>query len=66
MGFAVFYTVLGENEKALEWMEKAIEQRHPAALFHLRYMTACRTGPRWPKLMGMLNLPEDAWTDGRA
>ena len=35
LGLAHYYLYCGELDKAMDWSEKAIEQRHPAVLFFL-------------------------------
>ncbi len=36
VGFAQLYTVLGEKDKAFEWLEKACQERSPSWLLFLR------------------------------
>jgi serine/threonine-protein kinase len=57
---AIFHLYCGEMDAAADWMEKAIAQRHPGAWMMLAGPLAreIRSGPRWPKLAKMLNLPE--------
>jgi len=56
---AVFHLVRGEVDAAADWIEKAIEQRHLRIWGVLSSLFAkpLRSGPRWPKLAKMLNLP---------
>jgi len=58
LGLVTFYRVSGEIEKAADWLEKTIEQRHPnAAVFATLYF---RSTSRWPALARLMNLPEEA------
>jgi hypothetical protein len=49
-----------KSEKAVDWVEKAIEQRDPLILLVLRQRgwRAFPSGARWPALAKMMNLPE--------
>jgi TolB-like protein/Tfp pilus assembly protein PilF len=58
IGIAEIYFGLGEIDKALDWYEKAVEDRHsvlPAALTHPHY-DPLRSNPRWKALMGKMNV----------
>lgn len=59
IGFANCYLLNGEPEKAADWIETAIEQRHPLVFLYVRSMLAnsLRQGPRWPALARQMNLP---------
>ena len=58
LGLAHFYLYCGELDKAIDWSEKAIEQRQPAVLFFLNVgVPQLRSSPRWPELARLLNLP---------
>jgi len=58
LGLAHFYLYSGELDKAIDWSEKAIEQRQPAVLFFLNvHVQQLRSSPRWPGLARLLNLP---------
>ncbi len=58
LGLAHYYLYCGELDKAMDWSEKAIEQRHPAVLFFLNvHIPVLRSSPRWPDLKRLLNLP---------
>jgi Tfp pilus assembly protein PilF len=58
LGLYIFYLVCGEIERAADWIEKAIEQRHPlAAVYASVYF---RSSSRWPALVKLMNLPEEA------
>jgi tetratricopeptide (TPR) repeat protein len=58
--FALFYVRCGEREKALDWIEKAIESRQSMVLNLLRdpRVQILQSSPRWPALMKTLNWPE--------
>jgi TolB-like protein/Tfp pilus assembly protein PilF len=57
-GIASIYALLGENAKAFEWMERAIEYRDPRVLWikTLPWLDSLRSDPRYPGLLGKLNL----------
>jgi TolB-like protein/predicted Ser/Thr protein kinase len=59
---AEFHLLCGEIDKAADWLEKAIAQRHPLILFWmaLPHWKVLKSSPRWPALMKLLNLPEIA------
>jgi serine/threonine-protein kinase len=61
--WAYFHLYLGETEKALDWWEKAIDQRDPNAVIMPRLPDgeALRASSRWPLLAKRINLPEAAW-----
>jgi len=59
-GMMMYHLVCSETDAAIDWYERAIEQRQPMAA-----MSACtgffkplRASPRWPKLARMMNLSE--------
>jgi serine/threonine-protein kinase len=57
LGLCYFHFLCGEIDKAADWLEKAIEQRHPlAAIIASEFF---RSSPRWPALAKMMNLPEE-------
>jgi tetratricopeptide (TPR) repeat protein len=58
IGMIVYYLVGGHLDAAIDWYERAIEQRQPMAvlLAAAGYMKAARSSPRWPKLAKMMNL----------
>jgi TolB-like protein len=61
VGFAVYHLLCGEIEKAAEWTEKALEQRHPMVAMLLLtppWKPMLRSSVRWPKLARIMNLPE--------
>jgi eukaryotic-like serine/threonine-protein kinase len=62
-GWAAFHLYQGETEKAVDWWEKLIDQRDPAAVLWLHRVAggALRTSARWPALAKRMNLPESAW-----
>jgi serine/threonine-protein kinase len=61
--WAYFHLFQGDAEKAVDWWDKAIDQRHPFALVGqaLAGGAALRTSPRWPALAKRMNLPAYAW-----
>ena len=63
LAWAIFHLYCGETEKAVDWWEKAIDQRDPNAVFWPRLTVggAMRASPRWPALAKRMNLPESAW-----
>jgi tetratricopeptide (TPR) repeat protein len=63
LAWAIFHLYCGETEKAVDWWEKAIDQRDPNAVFWPRFTVggALRASPRWPALAKRMNLPESAW-----
>lgn len=64
-GFFCYYASVPDLDRAIDWFEKAIEQRDtraPWILPHL-YPRLCSdeplmSSPRWPTLAKMMNLPE--------
>jgi tetratricopeptide (TPR) repeat protein len=60
VAFAIFHLIRGEVEKAAEWTEKAVEQRHNMVAMLLLappWKPLLCTSARWPKLARMMNLP---------
>jgi serine/threonine-protein kinase len=57
-GLTFFYLVCGEIDRAADWLEKAIEQRHPNAAANASMYL--RSSSRWPELAKLMNLPEEA------
>jgi eukaryotic-like serine/threonine-protein kinase len=57
IGFVNFHLVCGQTDKAADWAEKAIEQRHPLIFLHLRN-PLWQSSSEWQALMNSLNLPE--------
>ena len=57
LGLCYFYFVCGEIDKAADWWEKAIQQRHPLAVQIARLF---KSSPRWPALAKLIHLPEEA------
>jgi hypothetical protein len=53
-----FYAMSGDADVAVEWLEKAVEQRDPRVLGILTLATGqvWRASPRWPILAKMMNL----------
>jgi serine/threonine protein kinase/Tfp pilus assembly protein PilF len=62
MALTVFHAMCGETDAAADWFEKAIEQRDPSVVGYLRtpLMKMLQSGPRWPALAKLMNLPEVA------
>jgi len=58
IGFAWFYMVSSEIEKAAAWIEKAIPSRHAEIIFDNLYLSFFNNGRQWPALARQLNLPE--------
>ena len=58
IGMIVYHLVGGDIDAAIDWYERAIEQRQPMAVLLAApgYMKAARSSPRWPKLAKMMNL----------
>jgi hypothetical protein len=56
--FAVIHQGLGEMDKALDWYEKAVDEREPLMLqfnVHPNY-DPVRAHPRYPALLRRMNL----------
>ena len=62
MAWCLFHLHQGDAEKAADWMDKAIDQRDPGAVFWLRLHAkgAIGSSPRWPALAKRMNLPQSA------
>lgn len=61
VAFVIYHLLCGEVEKAAEWTEEALEQRHPMLAMLLLtppWKAMLRTSARWPKLAKIMNLPE--------
>jgi tetratricopeptide (TPR) repeat protein len=59
VAFVVFHLLCGEVEKAAEWTEKALEQRHNMVAMLLLtppWKSLLRSSARWPKLAKVMNL----------
>ena len=57
-GLATYNRVLGELDEEADWIEKAMDQRDPAAPTLAWSNRELRSIPRWAGLMRKLNLPE--------
>jgi tetratricopeptide (TPR) repeat protein len=57
-GLYSFYFLCGDIDRAADWLEKAIEQRHPKATYTASIYF--RSTSRWSGLARLLNLPEEA------
>jgi TolB-like protein/tetratricopeptide (TPR) repeat protein len=56
LGLAIYHCMCGETDKAADWFEKVIEQRHTnAGQFGLVYLGS---SPQWPRLARLMNLPD--------
>jgi len=53
-GLAVFHAMRGESDRAVEWAERAIDERHPLLVRTLRPLLA---GPRWSALAKRMKTP---------
>ena len=51
-GLAVFHAMCGEFDRAVEWAERAVDERHPLLVRTLRPLL----GPRWSGLARKMNL----------
>ena len=60
LGLALFHILCGEVDKAADWIERAVDQRHPGITIVRAnpLFKAVLSSPRWPKLARMMNLPE--------
>jgi TolB-like protein/predicted Ser/Thr protein kinase len=57
IGLGTFHFLCSEFEQSVDWVRKAIEQRHPAVFFFLNvHGQALRSSPSWPELADSLNL----------
>ena len=57
IGLGTFHFLCSEFEQSVDWVRKAIEQRHPAVFFFLNvHGQALRSSPSWPQLADSLNL----------
>jgi serine/threonine-protein kinase len=58
-GMILYYLICAEIDAALDWYERDIELREPAAahLASAGFFKPLRDSPRWPKLAKMMNLP---------
>ena len=61
-GWVLYHRLCSNIERAADWYEKNIEQRHPSAAIWARsaFFKPLRESPRWPKLARMMNLPESS------
>jgi hypothetical protein len=61
VGWATFHLVRGEFEKAAEWIERGIEQRHPVAvplaMLDEKWWRGLQSSSRWPALEKLM-LPD--------
>ncbi len=59
VGMLFYHLVCSEFDAAIDWYERAIEQRLPVAarVASAGFTRPLRAHPRWPKLAKMMNLP---------
>jgi TolB-like protein len=60
VGLALFHLACSETERAIDWLEKLVEQRHPFVMMLLvggPYAPLLRASPRWPSVARSMNLP---------
>jgi len=58
IGLTVHYLLLGEIDRAADWIARAVDQRYPGILFFVHIIgRSLRESPRWPALAKMMNLP---------
>jgi tetratricopeptide (TPR) repeat protein len=60
MGWAIFHTCCDEIDLAAAWYEKAIEDRDSlvASTLNTAFGERVRASAHWPKLAGLMNLPQ--------
>ena len=59
MHIAELYDSAGDKERAIEWIEKAIEMRHPGVIYlgTKHFITLRRDDPRFQSLLRRIGLP---------
>ncbi len=59
MSIAAVYCALGDKDRALEWLEKAIDQHDASVsdLPSLPFVDPLRDDPRFQNLLGRIGLP---------
>ena len=60
IGMVTYHSILSQYDAAIDWYERAIEQRQPFAAYIAAaggFFKPLRSHPRWPKLAKMMNLP---------
>jgi TolB-like protein len=60
LGLAAYYVMCGEVDKAADYWNKSIEQRHPFDLTDFYVRSFLKTSRQWPTLAKLMNLPEEA------
>jgi len=62
-GFLGYYATLRDADRAVDWFEKAIEQRDTRCpwIFPHMHSEVILSSPRWPELARKMNLPEVVW-----
>ena len=60
IGFALFYFLSGDLDKAADWLDKAIDERYPTVVAFLRGAVGrgLRGRPRWPEIVRKVGLPD--------
>jgi eukaryotic-like serine/threonine-protein kinase len=60
LGMIIYHVVCSEIDFAIDWYERAIEQRQPYAAEWASggFLRPLRSSPRWHRLARMMNLPE--------
>jgi serine/threonine-protein kinase len=58
-GMINYHLICSEIDAAIDWYERAIEQRQPLAALNAPggFFKTLHSSPRWPKLARMMNLP---------
>jgi serine/threonine-protein kinase len=61
-GLATLHLLCSDIERAVDWVEKAVEERDPSILISLSqpYAQPLRASRHWPKLAKLMNLPPEA------
>jgi tetratricopeptide (TPR) repeat protein len=59
IGLTVYYLLLGDIDKAADWIARAVEQRYPGILFFVYIIgRSLRESRRWPALAALMDLPQ--------
>ena len=59
MGYALYHLASGETDRAFDFMQRLVEQRHPflmMILFGGPYAPALRASSRWPSFARRIGL----------
>jgi serine/threonine-protein kinase len=60
VGYALYHLASGETDRAFDFMQRLVEQRHPLLMMILvggPYAPALRASTRWPAFAGRIGLP---------